>query len=544
MQVQATPPPAPPSRSRRAKEKMRAKREQRLTRAVRIELVKPLGPDSWDTIGPLLRVYRSIMHRLTNAAVLDAVEMANRQRRGETVKPAIEVAPPYDDGIPNSQTAGYRAITAELGAIRDWYTRELDRFQQGGAKRRSTKRKKKAQSVVETLNNPETTEQRARELTRLALLANLALPSAIQASVSQYAWASASKWLKDRATRVPSAKLNAPISVLRGSIDNPGAVLMVDDQKRITLKVKLRTAGHVTFAVRAGNGSNWEKLNAIVKRKDGAEQGDVKIVYDAGQRGNGGKRKGKWFAIVAFSVPKPTPPAHLDPLKVLVLHRGHRNLLVAMGTDGHHRILARGGKLTAAKRKFKQRREQVKRISQAERGGGATGHGRKRFYALPDELERKEADFVKTHCQQLAAQVRRMVLECGYGTVKIEDYGGIGPDDVRAIRRFVDHPPYHQLRDAIKNALQAIGVELGTYPHEYISQTCPACGNQHAGQHNLRTGVFHCQRCGLDRLADWVAPLHALRRANGGAAGTWEKIVKIEDELGGSLKTERPPEQD
>jgi len=515
-------------------------------RAVRVELVKPLGVETWDTIGPLLRTYRSIMHRLTNAAVLDAIEMVNRQRRGEVIKAAKEVSAPYHDGIPNPQTAAYRAIPVELANIRDWYTRELDRVKRGGEKRKGKKKQKVRQlkqvPVATTEESPEATALRVREreIARLSLLANVEIPGAVQATISQYAWTAAGRWLKDRSSRIPSAKLNAPIPIRRGDPSNYDAQLQMDDQGRPQLRLKLRAIGHVTFAVRAGHGANWQRLRDILSGKGGAEQGDVKLVYDDSQRGEDGRRRGKWFAIIAFSVPKPAPADHLDPRKVLVLHRGHRNLLVAMGSDGDYRVVARGGKLTAAKRRFKRRREELKRISQAERGPGATGHGRRRFYALPESLEHKEADFIKTFCQQLAAQVRKLVLELGYGTVKIEDYGGIGPDDVRSVRRFVDHPPYHQLRDAIKNALESIGVTLGTYPHEYISQTCPACGNQDAGQHNLRTGIFHCRRCGLDRLADWVAPLHALRRSNGGVAGAWEDMIKTEQRLGGSLKKERP----
>ena len=514
-----------PSRHAVAKTVMRERRAERIVRAVRVEIVKPLGNETWDTIGPLLRALRSISHRLSNAAILDAIEFTNRARRGEPITSGREAVVPFTQGIPNPQTAAYRSISVELADIRDWYTRELDRREAGG-ERRSSRRKPK------TGSKPIGDQERAvrQELDRMRILANLELPGGTAAAIASYAHAAFKKWEADRSGRIPSQKYGAPVP-----IRNQESGLRLDEQGRPVLTLKLRTSGRVDFAIKAGQGAAWQVLRSIAEERDGYERGDVKIVYDPAASTDGG-RKGKWHALIAYSMPRPQRPEHLDPGNVLILHRGLRNLLTAADLNGLWKVIATGEKLTAFKRRLNSRRRQIKQIRQAERGTGATGHGRKRFYSLPDRLESAERDWIKTSCQQIAAAVAKLALERGAGRVAIEDYGGMPPDDERAVRRFVDHPPYHQLRDAMKNRLEKMGIVLETYPAEFISQKCPSCGALDAGAHNVRTGVYHCSSCDYMRGVDEVATMHALRRINNGSAGEWEKKLRRSKELAEEMR--------
>src|SRR5690242_4676179 len=97
-------------------------KELRLTRALRVELLKPLGKETWDTVGPLLRAQRAFVHRLYNAGVFACVEYSQRARRGEPVGVfrTSKKNPQLRDGIPKTATGAYRVVCEELEEIRAW----------------------------------------------------------------------------------------------------------------------------------------------------------------------------------------------------------------------------------------------------------------------------------------------------------------------------------------------------------------------------------------------------------------------------------------
>jgi len=167
----------------------------------------------------------------------------------------------------------------------------------------------------------------------------------------------------------------------------------------------------------------------------------------------------------------------------------------------------------AQKRKLAARRRDAMMIKACERGGGAQGHGTARRYEIRDALADKERRLTRTFCQQTAAQVRKLAIAWGCGRVVIGDYGGLDPDEERAVRRFVPRPPLHELKTDIVNALQPVGIEVDEVSESYVSQTCPRCGHVDARMHNRRTGVFHCIICRFEGKADEVSALHMLRRA-------------------------------
>jgi IS605 OrfB family transposase len=284
----------------------------------------------------------------------------------------------------------------------------------------------------------------------------------------------------------------------------------------------------VTFAVIAGHGSHWARLRALATSEEGVKHGDVKLTYSV--------REKKWYAIVAYSEPAPVAPANLDPDVVMVVHRGQRNLLVAATNRGNYSVLATGSKLRSFKRRMMARRHDMQNVTRAERGGAAHGHGRKRRYELPERLSEREANFVKTLCQQMGARVVQLAKHWGAGTIVIEDYGGIDPDKERGKRQALERFPNQQLRTCIEWSLRKVGLKLGTYEHRFMSQTCPQCGNVEATQHNLRTGVFHCRNCSFDRPVDVVSAIFALRQACDGYAGVWEERLSSERVLAQKLK--------
>lgn len=447
-----------------AKEK-EAPKEVRLIRAIRCEVVKPLN-ESWDEFGALLRTIRSVSHRLYTAAALAGVRVdrAKRIGRPEIDDKGKEVVP---------ATAAYREIEIELESLRDWA------------------KKKRNQG-----------EERAT----IERLGELELPGSMKSCISQTAMVGVQRWLNAKQReRVPTWKHGAPIPCRANETS-----FMLADDKAIVMSVQLRPAGRVNVLLNPGRGSNWAKIRALATEEDGVKHGDVKLTYS--------EREKKWFAIVAFSEPMPKPP-ELDETIVMVIHRGHRNLLVAGTNHGHYSVLSTGAKLYSFKQRMAARRKSYQSITRGERGRGASGHGRKRRYSLPERLSEVEANFVKTLCQQMGARIVELAKRWGAGTVLIEDYGGIEPssDDGKATKF-----PMYQLRQSVEWSLKKNGMKLGTYEHFFMSQTCPACGNVDEKQHNRRTGVFHCKNCGYDRSMDEVSVIFALRKACG-SAGFWEE---------------------
>lgn len=482
----------------------------RLTRALRVELRKPLGEHSWDTMGPLLRAQRSVVYRLLNASILACAEYANRSRRGEPVGifRTTKKNPELRDGIPNPSTAAYREVERELSEIREWAKKKL-------------------------AGKPG--DQRAT----LDMIAELEFTGASRSVMGQMAFSRFKVWDKGdpkrsippRGTQLPTFGKGAPIPLRADEVH-----LGLDASGRAVLSLTHAPGLRCEWALAAGKGSQWSRLRALASGHAGLSLGDAKLKYD--------ERQKKWFAFLAYSEPKPEIPSACDPDHVMVLHRGQRNLIVAMTNTGHWRVIARGNKLREAKRRFKARRDSERGITVAERGKGARGHGRERRFTTRDELERREKAWIKTYLQGIGSRVEKLALEWGCGTVLIEDYGGIAPDEDRARRRFMERFPNHDLKQCVTWSLAKAGLTLGEYPAAFISQTCPACGNQDARQHNIRTGIFHCSvpECGFDRGVDMVAAVHALRRACGGSAGEWDRRWQAERKLAEDLLGKNPKE--
>lgn len=76
-----------------------------IVRALRVELIKPLNY-TWDEIGPVLRIQRTVMHRLMNAAVLGCIDSGRKLR----------------DDAP--QTAAYREAAVALTGFNEWLAKQ------------------------------------------------------------------------------------------------------------------------------------------------------------------------------------------------------------------------------------------------------------------------------------------------------------------------------------------------------------------------------------------------------------------------------------
>jgi len=488
-----------------------------ITRALRVEIVKPIGC-TWDDVGPVLRAQRSIIHRLYTAAALGAIESDKRSSEGEAAsickrimgKSKKKIADDekarlvaqiqgakeaiYAADLP-AKTAAYQAVEDELTAIREWAAKK---------------------------------KPRTPELDRLA---TLVIPGGTKSAIGAAAFTGFQKWRKDKGkNRVPTWKYGAPIPVRAAE-----SGLRIDDKGGVVLNVKL-DSGRREFLVKAGKGAHWKALRRIASGDPGVKLGEVRLKKCTDRHDKSGRKK--WFAFVAYTEAAPFRPSICRPEHAMVVHRGERNLLVCATNEGRYLVLATGNKLRAQKRAFKARRESLQARALAERGTGSSGHGRARRYSATDVLSQKEANAVHTLCQQLGARVAQLAKEWGCGSVYIEKFGGIGPDSDRGKRKALERFPYHDLKLSVEWALRKAGLGLDEYDHEYISQTCPACGNVDAAQVNRATGIFHCRECAFDRPVDFVAAIHALRQVGDGSAGDWEGRIAAAERLRQKVRKE------
>lgn len=291
---------------------------------------------------------------------------------------------------------------------------------------------------------------------------------------------------------------------------------IVLDGSAVILDLKLTSEGRTRFYARPSKGWHWDTLRRLAKGE--IEHGDCKIVRD--------DDRGKWYALLAYDAPS-EPEKTIDPAAALIVHRGVHNALTLMSTTGAVRYES-GRKLLAQLQKLEARIRDAKRVSAATLGDGARGHGKGRRYQHYEALSGKRDRVVKTFCQQMAAFVVRTAREQGCNLILIENYGGQDPNEDRALRRVLVRFPLYRLKESIKNAAELVGMTVKEYGAEHISTTCPACGRQDARQHNHRTGTFHCAQCALERPADFVAALNALRRS-GAVSKLWdERMAQVE----------------
>lgn len=448
---------------------------KRITRALRCEIVKPLD-STWEDAGRRLRDLRSIAHRLYTAAALAAIRIDRAQLKGTP-----EINPKTKKPL-HPQTGAYQAVEEELKGIRAWAV----------AKGNGT-------------------------------LAAIDVPSCMRTAIGNAGYAGFARWRADKGNvRAPTWKRGAPLPC-------PGSMakLELDASGKLSLRVKLASRGTERFAVIAGKGSHWERLRSIARKDEGVKLGDVKLTYS--------EREKKWYALISYSEPAPSAPAECDPRVTMVIHRGERNLLVCGSTNRTSDfVLATGCKLRAFKRRTAERRKSLQAVTRAERGNGAHGHGRKRRYEINDRISGAERAFVRTLCQQMGAAVVARARQFGAGRILIEEFGGLDPSDERGERMSRERFPFAELKTCIEWALKKHGLELGEYDHRNISRACPRCGHNADANRNLRTGIFHCVSCRYERRLDTVSVIHALRRANNGHAGLWERQLEIEERLAGA----------
>lgn len=458
---------------------------RRITRAIKLEIAKPLDR-TWDELGAMLRLYRSVMHRLYNAAIFGTgIEQAAREKVFELPGKAK-----------SASGRAYQLAKRELDELREWGAR------QNG-------------------EHP---------------YAKLNLSGSVLSAVSLEAYASYMKWVKAKGSMsLPSYKKGAPIPI------NAVDYSLSEENGKVSLTFKLEgkkpgesRADAMTVAICATRGTHWSRLLELARGNHEKKLGQLKILLD--------ERSKKWMVVISYSYVPPEPSTELLRENVMVVHRGQHNLLTVLDNQLHFRVVERGNKYKAQRRGLTARGIAARRVTASERGAGAKGHGTARRFITHSEIQDKIARINKTTCQRLAATVVKLALQWQCGRVVIEDYGGIdNKNDSRAERRFIERFPNFQLKAAVKGALEKVGLELEEVPSLYLSNKCPRCGHCERGQSKtrdvesweldvVREKVFTCTRCRYQRASDFVAGVHMLR-LSGADMSAWDKRFELEQAL-------------
>jgi len=272
---------------------------------------------------------------------------------------------------------------------------------------------------------------------------------------------------------------------------------------KVVLTLKLTSNNVVTLALRPSKGTHWHTLREIAAQR--VTHGDCRLVLDP--------HKKKWYAILAYEAEAKTVSERTEG-RALIVHRGTNNALTLLTTDGGFSYVS-GSKLLKQLRVNEARTRDMRSVSGAELGRGSHGHGKDRRYAhyQKDKLRASRDNIVTTWCQQMAHHICKLAARHGCDRLVIEDYGGIEPHTDQHLRRVLFRFPLYELKKCIKNVAEIRSLTLLEVPSEYISTSCPACGNEDFRQHNVHTGVFHCRACDYDRGADFVAALNMLKRS-------------------------------
>lgn len=323
--------------------------------------------------------------------------------------------------------------------------------------------------------------------------------------------ANLSRKVKDQYQLRPSYRGSQPIPVAAADVD-----LAEDDQGRIKVRLKLLKKGSHEFAIRASKGTHWETLRKIVAGE--LKHGAAGVVYS--------ERKNKWYLQLSYKAPVQRVPGTQQEGVSLVVRRGAYKALSMMGTDGSYYALP-GNKIVGQLRQLTARIAKARSIGEMELGHGAKGHGKRRRYEHLRALGDKRARVRKTWCQQAGATVVQKARRAGASEVVIEDFGGFHDELNPYIGvRF----PFYALKQSIVHACEKAGITVREVSAAYISTTCPGCGALSDRAHNRRTGVFHCDECGLERPADWVANLNLMRSSEVDTS-VWDERMKQYEKL-------------
>lgn len=141
-------------------------------------------------------------------------------------------------------------------------------------------------------------------------------------------------------------------------------------------------------------------------------------------------------------------------------------------------------------------------------------HGRSKAGKKLKQLSRRQRNYTRTRCWQLAAELVKLAnqFDAKITVERLKHLRKRKNEWSKRSRKIVNRIPYGFLRFALEHKGVQEGVGVKAVDARYTSQTCPRCGL--VGKANRRNfHYFKCVRCGFEANADRVASLNICRRA-------------------------------
>lgn len=330
---------------------------------------------------------------------------------------------------------------------------------------------------------------------------------------------------------LPTFRGGHPIHVVGGGVQ------LASSDGNVVLSVPLADRGgpkRVRLIVEPDGAREWAKVHKVLA--DPESLGEIKILRAKSRQGN----QECWMVYAARTFLLDSAPTEG---RTMAVHRGVWSFLSAViAREGDKEAYAmtpiRGDDIVEHKRRYSARRRQLGQHG-SDLGRGARGHGKSRRFERLTKLEDGEARWVRTRCQQAAADLVRLATKRGVTTILLDDWGNPETDAPKKkkskkgseeapgvphenkvsdeIRYFVASFPFATLKDSIIWAAKKAGITVKQVSGAYETLDCPKCGHRHerrplSRDKGGRLSVWTCEKCMLERNADQIA--------------TWNMLVK------------------
>jgi transposase len=332
------------------------------------------------------------------------------------------------------------------------------------------------------------------------------------------------QWKNKPGEAIPQYRKNQPLSFrdkdMELRVENGTAVLY--------LKLTAGRSPRARLRLKPDSGAGYHALGLL--RTGKAKTGGIKLTKRRKRDGNGKK-------VTHYQVSL-TDTRHKSPSIVpkkgfkIVVRPGTYNLATILANDGKTVRFINGNDIKARKQRIRGQRAEIQ-SGRRLRGGGARGHGHKRFIEAETRLRDRERNLVTTLCQQVAAFIVKLALQIG---AEIVYWAGEDSEREAGDPQYWVQMPWHELKNAIERACEKEGIEfddkrcIGIEDEDY---RCCNCGNEDRSQaairRNFATGqlrrTFHCKVCKWVRPVDQVTTINAAMRA-GVDMSAWHETLK------------------
>jgi IS605 OrfB family transposase len=438
----------------------------RITKVIRLRVLKPANSMSWRELGQMLRDVRYRVSRLANLTVIEAYLNFHLWRTGQSEQ---------------FTTAKASQLNRRLrDMLRDEGVKEevLDRYSKSGA-----------------------------------------LPASVVDALSQYkikALTSKNKWrdVVRGTAALPTFRANMAIPF---RCDKSGyRRLEQTDRGDVELDLMICLAPYPRVVLQTGGlgGGARAILDRLLENTGQSPEGYRQRCFELKED----ERTRKWWLYITYDFPAPAPPA-LSTQRVVGVDLGVACPLYAAINNGHARLgwrhfQALGARIASLQRQVIARRRQVLRggKSSLAESTARAGHGRRRRLRPIAALDGRIEKAYTTLNHQLSAAVVRFARDHGAGVIQIENLEGLRE---RLVGTYLGQRwRYHQLQQFLTYKAEEAGIEVRRVDPTYTSRRCSECGYIHlefdrahrdAQREPGRRVEFVCPKCEYKADADYNA---------------------------------------